>query len=159
MSNRPEIDGRVIYRSPAGPTPCIKTRSVGMSWIAPPNEIWPIRNEFRPGCYVLVSACWRRAEAPRIGPREAFDPLWDELMHWLAGCPPLTDIETFWMHDADHGWDLCVTGIDALVAKDLTPLEAAVIKHWDVFAHFDYRRTQRANRKRRTARKRKRGWA
>lgn len=40
-----------------------------------------------------------------------------------------------------------------------TPLEAAVVKHWDPFAHHVYRRDQRENRKRRAARKRKRGWA
>jgi hypothetical protein len=81
----------------------------------PPNDLWPVRSydAIRPGCHVLVSACWRRAEVPRVGPREAFDPLWDELINWLAQSPVLTDIETFWVFDADHGhgWQLLVTGM------------------------------------------------
>jgi hypothetical protein len=103
------VEGRVICRSGTTTQP------------APPNDLWPVRAECRPGCYVIVLANWRRAEAPRIGPREAFDPLWDELMNWLAGCPPLTDIETFWMFDSSfgNGWQLWVTGIGP---KEIQPI-------------------------------------
>jgi hypothetical protein len=136
-------DGRVICRSQ----------------LAPPNNLWPVRSydDVRCGSYVLEVASWGRVGAPRVGPREAVDPLWDEITGWLVGCPTLTDIETFWVFD--DGWRLLVTGIDHEPEPVISPFEALVVKHWDVFAHFRYRRTQRANRKRRAARKRKRGWA
>jgi hypothetical protein len=41
----------------------------------------------------------------------------------------------------------------------LDPFESAVVKHWPALSHRIYRADQRANRKRRAARKRKRGWA
>lgn len=131
---------------------------------SPPNDLWPVRTHdaIRRGCYVLDVAAWARADwaragLPRVGPsgpREAFDPLWDELVNWLAQCPVLVDIETFWVFDADHGhgWQLLVTGMPSAEVRSSAALRDAVKS-----GRVDEQ--QRANRKRRAARKRKRGWA
>jgi hypothetical protein len=239
----------------------LATMSLGQQQ-GPPNNLWPVRRlvDVRAGCHVLVVASWGRAGKPRVRPLEAFDPLWDELCSWLAQCPVLTDIETFWVHDG-RGWSLLVTGVELAAEPEITtvripagtitydeaplairdvqdhgyvevrvvlspedvakiqreretlsagyslaefeaprlpaapryeirqqpiradyvalmpdgsletvadgrlpypeldPFETAVVKHWPTLAHRIYRADQRANRRRRAARKRKRGWA
>jgi hypothetical protein len=68
----------------------------------PPNDLWPVRRlvDIRAGCHVLSLA-------------SNHDPSWYEIVNWLAQCPVLTDIETFWVFDAvyGHGWQLLVTGM------------------------------------------------
>ena len=66
---------------------------------SPPNDLWPVRRliDIRPGCHVLNIASYS-------------EPRWDEIVGWLAQCPTLTDIETFWVCDGLR-WSLLVTGI------------------------------------------------
>ena len=65
---------------------------------SPPNDLWPVRRlvDLRPGCHVLNIA--------------SYNPSWDEIVDWLAQCPTLTDIETFWVFDG-RVWQLLVTGV------------------------------------------------
>lgn len=64
-------------------------------------SLWPVRSidDIRRGAHELDCGSW--------------SPSWDDICGWLASCPPLVEIETFFVEQDDGHLHLLIIGVEA----------------------------------------------